>query len=300
MNRGRGRGQSQDQNGNRARASNNGRSQGGRFQSGRRAFNDSYDDDGNMNSHLSEKFRSPYRGDGGFKRGSNSNFGPTVDLNPHVAEYVHKQDAIYDSNDKDDWHSTPEIPLSSEICVEEGNTITLPPNKIDRPWTKNERYLKTHYKLLREDATASLREAVDKFKKDPLRMDDNDIRIYEQVRVVGLTFNNKGIATRIRFSTVRSGRKILWSSSKRLVSGTLVALTPTQDAFRTRCILATVAARPLANVEVDPPEIDIFFARMDDHEVDPQQTFVMIEATQGYYEAYRHTLRALQKQSQET
>lgn len=130
-------------------------------------------------------------------------------------------------------------------------------------------------------------------------MDDNDLRIYEQVRVVGLTFTYKGIATRIRFSTARSGRKILWSASKRLTSGTLVALTPTKDEFRTKCILAIVAARPLQNLEVSPPEIDILFGDVEDLELDPQTSFIMIESSSGYFEAYRHTLRALQKQSQE-
>lgn len=175
----------------------------------------------------------------------------------------------------------------------------LPANKIDRAWSKPISYLKTHYTLLREDAVTPLREAVQKFRKDPQRMDDNDLRIYEQVRLVGLTFTYKGIAARIRFSTARSGRKILWSASKRLTSGKLVALTPTKDEFRSHCMLAIVAARPLQNLEVSPPEIDILFAPDGYHELDPQNSFIMIEASSGYFEAYRHTLRALQKQSQE-
>lgn len=131
-------------------------------------------------------------------------------------------------------------------------------------------------------------------------MDDNETRIYEQVRVVGLRFTYNGIASRIRFSTARSGRQIKWASSKRLTSGTLVALTPKDDNFRTKCILATVAARPLTNLESEvAPEVDLFFGDTDDLEVDSQNSYIMIEATQGYYEAYRHTLKALQKQSQE-
>lgn len=130
-------------------------------------------------------------------------------------------------------------------------------------------------------------------------MDDKDSHIYEQVRVVGLTFTRKGIAARIRFSTARSGRKILWSSSKRLTSGTLVALTPTKDGFNNVCLSAVVAARPLQNLEVNPPEIDILFGDIGYHELEPQRSYIMVEATSGYFEAYRHTLRALQKQSQE-
>lgn len=131
-------------------------------------------------------------------------------------------------------------------------------------------------------------------------MDDNDMRVYEQVRIVGFTFTYKGIAARIRFSTARSGRKILWSASKRLTSGTLVALTPAKDSFQSQCILAIVAARPLQNLEAGPPEIDILFGANKHLELDPQNAFIMVEASSGYFEAYRHTLRALQKQSQES
>lgn len=269
-----------------------------RYQTGDSGINN-VKTNGELNAHLPERFGARGSRREETRRFSGTDSDKSLDLNPHIAEYVRKQDSIGDPVDKDDWRSMPEIPSSSEICLEDGNVVKLPPNKIDKPWSKNERYLKAHYKLLREDATASLREAIDKFRKDPQRMDDNDLRIYEQVRIVGLTFSYKGIASRIRFSMARAGRKILWSSSKRLTSGTLVALTPTHDEFKTQCILAIVAARPLANLEVSPPEIDILFGHMDSHEVDPQQTFVMVEATQGYYEAYRHTLRALQKQSTE-
>jgi helicase required for RNAi-mediated heterochromatin assembly 1 len=64
-------------------------------------------------------------------------------------------------------------------------------------------------------------------------------------------------------------------------------------------VVATVAARPLQGVMCEPPEIDIHFGRPEDIQLDPQKEWLMIEAKQGYFEAYRHTLRALQKLSQE-
>jgi helicase required for RNAi-mediated heterochromatin assembly 1 len=79
----------------------------------------------------------------------------------------------------------------------------------------------------------------------------------------------------------------------------MVALTPSRDNFRSKCIIATVAARPLDNVKATPCQIDIFFARSDEIEIDPQREFVMIEARSGYYEGSRHTLKALQKLHQE-
>lgn len=120
-----------------------------------------------------------------------------------------------------------------------------------------------------------------------------------QVYVAGVTFSPQGLAVRILFSTARAGKSIAWEYSKRLISGSMVALTPSKDNFRKKCIIATVAARPIDNVKATPSHIDIFFARPEEIEIDPQQEFVMIEARSGYYESSRHTLRALQKLHQE-
>lgn len=79
----------------------------------------------------------------------------------------------------------------------------------------------------------------------------------------------------------------------------MVALTPSTDNFRGKCIIAIVAARPVDNVKLTPSLIDVYFARPEEIELDPQQEFVMIEARTGYYEGTRHTLRALQKLHQE-
>ncbi|KAK5944959.1 hypothetical protein PMZ80_002162 [Knufia obscura] len=290
-----------DRGGGRGRGRGRGRG-GGRGNDRRQGYGDARyingDTNGEMNAHLTERFKGSARRNGSDRESANNS--SKILVNPDVAKYVQAQEAICEKAEPGDWLAMPEIPPSSEVCLPEGASIVLPRNRIDQPWSKPERYLKAHYKLLREDAIAPLREAVDRFRKDPQRMDDNETRIYEQVRVVGLTFTFKGIASRIRFSTARSGRNIQWSSSKRLTSGTLVALTPKDNNFETKCILAVVAARPMQNLESDvAPEVDILFGDPNDLEIDSQNSYIMIEATQGYYEAYRHTLRALQKQSQE-
>lgn len=79
-----------------------------------------------------------------------------------------------------------------------------------------------------------------------------------------------------------------------------MALTPARDMFKTICRVAIVAARPLDGVQKNPPEIDIFFASPEEIEIDPQQEWVMVECRDGYFEAYRHTLRSLQRMSMET
>ena len=79
----------------------------------------------------------------------------------------------------------------------------------------------------------------------------------------------------------------------------MVALSPASDNFKSACIIAIVAARPLEGVTATPPEVDLFFARPEDIEIDPQLEFIMVEARSGYFEATRHTMKALQKLSTE-
>lgn len=90
-------------------------------------------------------------------------------------------------------------------------------------------------------------------------------------------------------------------TTKRLTSGSTVALIRKKDKLVdfSGVITAIVAARPLAGVLCQPPEIDIYFGRSEDIQIDPQEEWIMIEAKQGYFEAYRHTLQALQKLHQE-
>lgn len=90
-----------------------------------------------------------------------------------------------------------------------------------------------------------------------------------------------------------------WEQSKRLITGTLVALTPTNDAFQNICILATVAARPLAALGQNPPEIDLFFARPHEQEIDPVKKWMMVECRSSFFEASRHTMLALQHMMRE-
>lgn len=92
---------------------------------------------------------------------------------------------------------------------------------------------------------------------------------------------------------------VLWSQSKRLMSGSLVVLSPVKDMFNTKCVVATIAARPLSGLELDPPEIDIFIPQEEDIFLDPTEEWIMVEDRGAYYEAGRHTLVTLQKMTTE-
>ena len=69
--------------------------------------------------------------------------------------------------------------------------------------------------------------------------------------------------------------------------------------FQSKAVVATVAARPLAALNQDPPEIDLFIARAEEMEVDPAIEWVMVEDRGGLYEAHRQTMLALQKMMRE-
>ena len=227
-----------------------------------------------------------------------------TNLNRLVREYVRSTPLEEDSPL---WLSKREIPSTLEIKGEDENAqqeedIEIPVNKCHAPWESKEHYLESHYRLLREDAISPLRDAVAEVRKTPSILEKDsveDAAIYDKVLIEGFTFANAGIAARISFSLERVRKRIIWEQSKRLTSGTIIALTTKEDKFRSICIVAVVAARALAGLELERPEIDIFFASPDEIEIDPQQQWIMVESRNGFFESQRHTLKALQKMSKE-
>ncbi|KIW38334.1 uncharacterized protein PV06_09306 [Exophiala oligosperma] len=260
-------------------------------------------DNGDMNVNLPERFRG-----GGPRRNYQTSAIPTssspstefdLTLNLGVREYCNKQDDIKATSEQDDWLSMPEFPTTEEL-LSDGPLLLA--NKIKRPYKSKEKYLKIHYDLQREDAIGSLRDALQEFRSDPTTNDTPEFSVYDQVYIIGFTFPRRSLAVRVRFSTRRAGKRIKWSTSKRLVSGSIVVLMRAKDkqVDLSRLIVAVVTARPLSGVEADIPEVDLSFTNPAAIEIDPQEEWIMLESKQGYYEAYRHTLRALQKLSQET
>ncbi|KAF2622867.1 hypothetical protein BU25DRAFT_479849 [Macroventuria anomochaeta] len=209
------------------------------------------------------------------------------------------------------WLDKPEIPHPTEILPEEPSFTTIEtliktgegprPKKIDGPYDSTKDYLRTEYELLREDALRPLREAVAEVRKDAWKDEaqyDKGVGIYEPVYITALVFSPRGLATRVAFSMSRVKKHIRWEQSKRLITGTLVALSPFGDAFQTTCILATVAARPLSALQQNAPEIDLFFPHY--HQpIDPMQKWIMVECRSSFFEASRHTLIALQHMMRE-
>jgi helicase required for RNAi-mediated heterochromatin assembly 1 len=206
------------------------------------------------------------------------------------------------------WLSRSEIPTSDEIRdVQEAwvprdridGAIILNGNKIKGSWNSQEEYLRTHYELFREEAVRPLREAVNFLQQCPDYQEHNNggknLGVYDRVRIKALTFAYRGLAVRVTFSLCRVGKNIRWDQSRRLLSGSLVALTTKDDMFKSICKVAVVAARPLDGLRLNPPQIDLFFAHPNELELDPDTEWLMIEERSSFFEAQRHIMTALQK-----
>ncbi|KAF1945626.1 hypothetical protein EJ02DRAFT_338281 [Clathrospora elynae] len=262
--------------------------------------------DGEINDHISERFRNaPFFQSSSVPHDNIPAAGPSR-VNNDIREYFQLAKKPVTGGA---WLDKPEVPDSSEILRKPSSGSSevqllievdesIRPHKIEGAYENNEEYLGTKYELLREDSVRPLREAIDEVRADPMKdeaeYNNQSIGIYDPVYITSLVFSPRGLATRVAFSLGRVKKHIRWDQSKRLITGTLVALSPSNDAFQTQCILATVAARPLSALGQNPPEIDLFFARPEDQEIDPMRKWIMVECRASFFEASRHTLLALQ------
>ncbi|KAI0476575.1 P-loop containing nucleoside triphosphate hydrolase protein [Xylariaceae sp. FL0804] len=199
------------------------------------------------------------------------------------------------------WRRYPEIPTARDLNPDWDDEDQLdeihnvPHNNVDKPWLGKDAYLETHYRLQREEAITILRYTVKKFREDPRMEDDQQSCVYTRVFVRGYLMTRLGPMCRVHFSTERAGKKIHWKQTKRLVTGTLVVLSTAQDAFKTICLPAVIADRPLRDgLDQNPPTIQFFWAKTEEAILDPTLELVMLEARSGYFESLRHSMVGLQ------
>ncbi|KAI9274618.1 RNA helicase [Phascolomyces articulosus] len=192
----------------------------------------------------------------------------------------------------------------------------IPVNRVNGSYESAEEYLYTHFELMRNDlliplktAVRSYKETVNMNKNDPSYADHPEaqpirgFRAYEHVKLKSLVFSPRHVGYRISFRLPYHVR-ISWPQSKRLIEGTLVLLS--KDSFEKDIKIATVVERgeePVRGSNRFEYLITIHLER--DNENDPlgfgdptlstEDKYVMLEATDGYFEAYRHILSTIQK-----
>lgn len=140
----------------------------------------SSEDIGTFNSSLPERFRGTNFRRTAVAAETMHNNGYRVELNLGPRKYFQAQQKIAEDN-VGEWQSLPEIPTSDEIALNDSQTMMIPANKVKGKWKSKEKYLRSHYELLREDSIAPIRDAVDVVRKNPEMMDNKDVAIYEKV-----------------------------------------------------------------------------------------------------------------------
>ncbi|SAM02231.1 hypothetical protein [Absidia glauca] len=131
-----------------------------------------------------------------------------------------------------------------------------------------------------------------------------DFRLYERVQLNALVYGSRQMLYRISFRLPYSAGRVSWPTSKRLIEGTLVLLS--KDNFEKDIKIATVVQRgeePMKGSNRFEFMVDICLERDNDEDLlgfgNPssidQNTHIMIEATDGYFEASRHILTIIKK-----
>ncbi|THW22286.1 P-loop containing nucleoside triphosphate hydrolase protein, partial [Aureobasidium pullulans] len=209
-------------------------------------------------------------------------------------------------NTDDGWLLLPEVPDTQEMLRPlVSDDLRVPHNQIDGNWPSKYDHLTAQYEFLREESTFALRRAIGLMREHPhlSELDHRDISpgigIYEKAFAVGIILCRRGLGVRMCFSTFRAGVKIDWITSKRLTTGSLVALSPASDKFQRKIIVAIVGARTQELLHQTPPKVELFFPRPEETIFDPGEEYVFLEETSSFFEAMRHNMLSLQRMTRE-
>ncbi|CAG8483135.1 445_t:CDS:10, partial [Ambispora gerdemannii] len=224
---------------------------------------------------------------------------------------------VLEKPEKTGFRAIPILPTQRELLARRPKD--LPVNKLVQPYENVDEYLSTHCRLLREDCIRPLREGIQKLRRindggkqktdddneygetveyvDPatemqkIQEELSDIRVYEHIQIVGVTFASMGVVHRISFRT-KYGEHVTWSQSKRLISGTLIVFT--NDNFE-NMVVGTVVNRPLELLtQRSDLQIEVLFSGNTFYYNWPTN-YIMVECTSAYFEAYRHVQKVLQE-----
>ena len=139
------------------------------------------------------------------------------------------------------------IPTREDIFPQE--RPFLRENKVIGRYDNKEHYLDVQFRLLREDFLRPLRDGIQQLvamgdQRNNRKHHLDDIRVYDNVRILSPVFTSNGIAYKVRFD-VSWFRGVQWENSKRLIFGSLLCLS--KDKFE-NFVFATVANRELRDI----------------------------------------------------
>ena len=147
----------------------------------------------------------------------------------------------------EDFRQLSVIPTREDIFRQE--RPFLRENKVIGRYDNKEHYLDVQFRLLREDFVRPLRNGIQQLlvmgdQRNNRKHHLDDIRVYDNVRILRPVFTSNGIAYKVRFD-VSQFRKVQWENSKRLIFGSLLCLS--KDKFE-NFVFATVANRELRDI----------------------------------------------------
>lgn len=167
----------------------------------------------------------------------------------------------------------------------------LRPNRVDgSEWQGPDDYLSTHWNLLREDALRPLCDRLAAYSQGQDVSDrDREVCVYTNVVVGGIQLNPHGITYRVNFRP--PARKIDWRRSKRLLTGSLLALS--SDRFQNEVLWATVASRD-ADLLAKSTQIDLDFMPGSERALTRLGRVYVAVESKTFFAAYSHMLKVLQ------
>ncbi|XP_071823528.1 NFX1-type zinc finger-containing protein 1-like [Apostichopus japonicus] len=193
----------------------------------------------------------------------------------------------------DDFREIPVLPCPDELRSD--YKPFLRKNIVNGEYDDLNHYLDIHYRLLREDFIAPIREGIAEYTDELSRNGAKakkrfqNLRLYNNVQAVGIDPSKGGISYILRFDVDNHLKRVKWELGKRLIFGSLICLS--RDDFKT-LIFGVVA-------NSDPKQLKQGFVEVT-FDVKPDlvqeiftYSFKMAESP-SYFEAYRHILGCLQ------
>lgn len=196
---------------------------------------------------------------------------------------------LHDLQPPNDFREIEILPQAKEFTLKKEDKPFLRPVITKGSYQSWDDYLDVHFRLLREDFMAPLREGIEEYLSS--KQSTKNVHIYLGARVIRPVCLYSSIGFAVQFDIHASKlNRVRWEHSRRLIYGSLLCLS--SNNFKT-FFFATVVKR-------DPEQLETgcillkFEEGINGFTIDPATNFIMVEST-AYFEAYRHVLEGLQE-----
>lgn len=183
--------------------------------------------------------------------------------------------------------------------IEELRLVSEPflrPNKRAGAYNDSDHYIDVQFRLLREDFVQPLRKGIRTFLKEKhefisrkKRMPLGEVRLYTEVTINQIVKERDSVVYKLQLAEYNF-KRIRWEKSKRLLIGSLVLLTPTDNSFQLdNTHFGIVFSRNIKELEKGLVSVSWEGTPPAYNE---EEEYLMFES-EVYLEAYRYTLETL-------